>query len=992
MTFSRLHRLTAAVSIGLFLSLAGASAFAQQTAGNLNGRILDAQGGALPGATVTAVNESTGYSRTVVSDEAGLYRLNALPVGVYTMTTELSGFTRTERKDVIVNVGQTATLDFPMALAGLEESVTVTGESPQISTVESAVGGLVDIDRIEDLPLNGRQFANLAVTIPGVGLGFHSDPTKSTQFSPQINGGNGRNVNYQIDGGDNNDDTVGGLLQLFPLEAIQEFNVQTARYKAEYGRSNGGVMNIVTKSGTNTLSGSWFTLFRDASMNARTESERLAEVEKQDYRRYQFGGSFGGPIVKDRAHFFVAAERTQQDTFQAVNTLGLFPNLDGVFSTPYRENLVTAKGTVQVSPSQYLSVRYGRNQNDQPYGADGRTPPAGWGQSKNAFNSINANHNWVLPFGFNEFILQYADFDNAISANSTDPAEQFPNGVFIGQNPNTPQATQQKKWQFRDDFTWHVTGMGGLGHDMKAGVNFINEPRLFITFNTGTGGPLYTHLTNDLNGPIQTINLNGGSAEANIPLRQYALYWQDDWRLTDRLTLNLGYRYDLNTGYDIEQALNPNYVILQNAARAGRFDVPGGEAFEGFGDETKNDTNNHQPRVGVVYDLFGTGRDVVRAGYGRYYDVSYTNASVLFAAIDATGLGSGSIFSVTNSGGIRNPDGSFFRVGQPLSNLNSQNEAGGQLPLIGHIASPLVKMPYSDQLSVGWSHQLGEVTAVDVDYVHSEGRDLGWRPRPNQRLPGAGATAPRRFADLGINPANFRTNVSTGESEYDGVNFGLRRRHSNGWSYNLWYSLSSAKSTTGNSSDELDSNNIIDITDPFGDVQFGPARRSDARHRFTASAVFEIPWGFQVSPIFRFQSALPVWIIENVDLNQDGQNNDLPDRAWAFDGTNDDGTPRIKDIGPCDTINCGRGAKFSQLNLRVSRTFPLGRDMRIEAIAEIFNVFNAINPGGFAAPTRRATSATDPTVQSSFLQPTEYAGDFQNPEQRVGQIGFRFIF
>ena len=136
-------------------------------------------------------------------------------------------------------------------MAGVSESVTVTAESPLIETSTSSVGGVVDVKRIESLPLNGRQFANLAATIPGVGLGFHTDPTKSTQYSPQINGGNGRNVNYQIDGGDNNDDTVGGLLQLFPLEAIQEFNFVTQRFKAEYGRSNGGVMNIVTKSGTN---------------------------------------------------------------------------------------------------------------------------------------------------------------------------------------------------------------------------------------------------------------------------------------------------------------------------------------------------------------------------------------------------------------------------------------------------------------------------------------------------------------------------------------------------------------------------------------------------------------------------------------------------------------------------------------------------------------------------------------------------------------------
>ena len=148
-----------------------------------------------------------------------------------------------------------------------------------IERTSSSVGGVVDMERIESMPLNGRQFANAAITIPGVGLGFHSDPTKSTQYSPQIAGGNGRNVNYQIDGGDNNDDTVGGLLQLFPLEAIQEFNFVTQRYKAEYGRSNGGVMNIVTKSGTNQMRGSWFTNFRDK------RSERRDDDREDQQRR-----------------------------------------------------------------------------------------------------------------------------------------------------------------------------------------------------------------------------------------------------------------------------------------------------------------------------------------------------------------------------------------------------------------------------------------------------------------------------------------------------------------------------------------------------------------------------------------------------------------------------------------------------------------------------------------------------------------------------------
>ena len=317
-------------------------------------------------------------------------------------------------------------------------------------------------------------------------------------------------------------------------------------------------MNIVTKSGTNRPQGSFFELFRDTKMNAKTETETLTNVDKQQYRRNQFGGSFGGPIVKDKAHFFAAVERTQQNTFQSVSTKGLFPAQDGVYPTPYTENLVTVKETTNISTAQFLSVRYGYNQNSQPYGVSPTSPQSGWGLSTNKFHSINLNDNYVLGGSkLNEFIFQYADFANGITANSLDPFQTFPNTVSIGQNLNTPQATQQKKYQFRDDFSWHVTGMGGLGHDFKVGVNFINEPHLFLTFNTGTGGYAYTHLDNTLTGPISAISLNGGSAEANTPMKQYAVYWQDDWRVTDRLTLNLGFRYDLVTGMAIDQSEEP---------------------------------------------------------------------------------------------------------------------------------------------------------------------------------------------------------------------------------------------------------------------------------------------------------------------------------------------------------------------------------------------------------------------------------------------------
>src|SRR5205807_2441344 len=224
------------------------------------------------------------------------------------------------------------------------------------------------------------------------------------------------------------------------------------------------VLNVVTKSGTNTPSGSFFEMFRDKSMNAEAESEVLANSGKQDYRRNQFGGSFGGPIAKDKAHFFAAVERTQQDTTQVVDTSGLFPDKNGVFAVPYRENLFTTKATVNLNAAQYLSVRYGFNNNSQPYNAARNSTFDNWGDSTNKLNSINLNHNWVMGGSrLNEFIFQYADFSNNIASRSSDPNQLFPTGVSIGANPNTPPTTQQRKFQFRDDFSWHLTGKGGLG-------------------------------------------------------------------------------------------------------------------------------------------------------------------------------------------------------------------------------------------------------------------------------------------------------------------------------------------------------------------------------------------------------------------------------------------------------------------------------------------------------------------------------------------------
>jgi hypothetical protein len=256
----------------------------------------------------------------------------------------------------------------------------------------------------------------------------------------------------------------------------------------------------------------------------------------------------------------------------------------------------------------------------------------------------------------------------------------------------------------------------------------------------------------------------------------------------------------------------------------------------------------------------------------------------------------------------------------------------------------------------------------------------------NQRNPG---TSVRQFSDLPISPANFTIDITNGKSVYDGVNLGVRRRMTRGLSFSAWYSLASAKSTTGQGSDELNGQNIQNHLDPFNDVQTGPSGRTDARHRSTILAVWLAPWDLTVSPIFRYRSALPVAIVQNLDTNGNGANNDIPDEAFGFDGLNDDGSVKLKDLGRCETINCGRGAAQSTFSLRVSKAVRLFGQTRIEAIVEVFNLFNAKNPSTFN--TRRFLGSTS-NPNPDFLRPTEYSGDFQNPEQRVGQIGFRFTF
>jgi outer membrane receptor protein involved in Fe transport len=1004
--------------------------------GNITGTVKDPSGAVVPSATVRAVNKGTGVERKTTTSDSGSYELSLLPPGDYRVEIEAQGFAKFIADPVTVNVLSRVTIDPDLSPAGTAEQVTVTGESaPLIETTKSEISGVVDQRQMENLPVNGRSFASLATIIPGATLQPSFDPTKARVGTFSVGGSTGRNLNITVDGADNKDNAVGGILQNFTMEGIQEFALSTQRFSAANGRSGGALLSVVSKSGTNSIHGSAFGFFRDDKLNANAAKLLLeanpttfndpSEAIKPPFGRQQFGGSIGGPFVKDKAFWFGAYERTRERANSVVTgdaqaqirfleplgyqSVPLLPQ-------PFDDHQYTIKTDFNLWNNHAITARFAGQNNDALNDQAGflivQTDLSGGNQSLNDLYSFLANWTWTAtPRMVNQFTYQFSDFDNRILATTDLPQLVFPSGLSVGRNGNVPQQTLQRKHQFRDDLTWN-RGQ----HSLKFGVDFtwvkklggifafnsapefdfnfdaediVNNPNQFpqafntrqvrpgpITCQAAIGENTCTAADVEGIGAVAAIFLSGGDPSFNLRdgAKQLSWYVQDDWKVTSRLTLNLGLRYDVDFGFvDSEnQANNRTFRFFQLIGH------PFGQRV------VEDDTNNFSPRVGLAWDVKGNGRSVVRGGYGIYFDQSFLNVP---------------LFAVQ----LANPEiyATFQNVDPNLA-LNSPAPVVPR-PLVnplpgarGRLIDPDFEAPYTQQFNIGFAQELWRNASIEFDYVHILGlhefTGLEANPRvgplrnaqrnavatsfPRLLQPLVDANRTALINEFGTASPFGRITVaqSDGRSRYDAFTISFKKRYANRFQLNSHYTLSRGVAWFGIISDFG-----LQPIDPFNkfdpEANFGYTGE-DERHRFVLSGVMDLPWGFQVSPILQLASARPYSIFPTCgacDINRDGVANDRETR----DGNDQNQLPP----------NTERGDDFKQVNIRVSKFFNFTERKKLGVFFEAFNVFNTAN---FGNQYQNVTGSDDFKLPINFFGATGFSEPLGIPFQ--AQFGFRFSF
>jgi hypothetical protein len=1054
-----MKRLTYLLLVGVvLLSLGSGNASAQVTTVDVNGTVMDPKGLGVPGAKITISNGETGFSRETTTGNGGDFAVTLLPPGSYKITVQKQGFTTVVYDNVDLVVGQKRTFDVNMPLGTSSETVTVTEEVPLIEATRSDLGGSVSTTEVKTLPLLDRNFSGLMTLVPGVRPAQTFDPTKSRSGNISLNGSDGRSFDYNVDGGDNKDNVVGGLVQNFTMEGIQEFNVVVNRYTAESGRTVAGVVNVISKSGTNEYHGGLFGLFQNSGLNKNDFFSIQQGQPKPVFHRYDFGGSMGGKIIRNKLFVFGAYEQKREPGSIPADTtafaeLSLFPLAAPVTQLPfpYKDHLLTVKMDYKINDKQSIYWRYGRekwtNPNDQlgsPFIAD----LSQTNTNTNEFHSLVMAHNYVIsPNKVNSASVQFQDFVNAILAapqrtftvptagggTATNPNIIFPS-ANIGQNVNVPQQTLIRKYQFRDDFSWTLNR-----HNMKFGVNEIYLAKLGGFFFFGADGYQVTFwddpsviLSNTATypqgfatpGAVQSILFSGGSGSTGQPpAHALAFYYQDDYKISSRLTLNLGLRWDANPNF-LPQQLGPTHTstnrtieILQAAAAvasnpATADGVSRAKGITGDMNLLRNRTaswKEFQPRFGFAWDPKGTGKMVIRGGYGIARDQVFQNLT-LFALQQANPT----LYQTTLDLEDSSRPGTCGT--QPLCNFHFGPDP---LPVptvtpseitpgaFGRINDPRINDPWAQQSSIGGAYQFHKDMSFSVDYYHVLGTHEPRVQNINERLRalcdpvlGSSPGDPRcvnggntRFFDAafaavpgalgGIGRLGQINMIgTTNRSRFDSINVQLQKRMSHHVMFQVSDVISWAKSWGGNPTSSYGGNSIaITPSRQFGPSEYGYSN-FDERNRFVASGVVDLTHGFEVAPIFQAATARPFNFRAGADLDGDGRS--TIDRVCVGSTI----ANPIRTFG-CQQLpyNTLRGTPFIQLDMRIDKAFKFGERMNLKILWEMYNLFNRNN---FCNDFGQNSQA------GNFNKPLGYCGgqgfgsNFSGPYK--SQFGFRFEF
>ncbi len=885
--------------------IAAGTLSAQETIsyGTISGRVTDPQGAVVPGAGVTARQVDTNLVREAIADEEGRFRFPYLRVGRYEIVARLPGF-RDASHNVTVTVGSAFELPVKLLVAGIDTTVTVSADSTVLEAARSQIASTVSQAEVMDVPLNGRNFLDLALLVPGVS----PTNTGSTQLFAETSAvpgqglsiGSQRNLsnNFIVDGLSANDDAAGFSGIPYGVDAVDQFQVVTSGGQAELGRSLGGYVDIVTKSGTNTPHGDLYGYFRDDRFNGRN----ALSGTKLPMSQKQYGASMGGPIVGDRTFYFSNVEQRRLDQtglvtispdnvnvinarLAAMNYTGL-PVSTGIYANPVHTANVLGKVDHQFSVRDQLSVRYSlyNATSSNARGVGGLNAPSGSAGLDNIDQTVAVGNTLTLsPRTVMETRAQFAYSD--LRAPSTDPVGPTVNiaGVAVfGTFQSSPTLRVNKLYQVVNNLS-HQRG----AHALRAGVDFLYNDDTISNPGARRGSYAFSSLANFLAGTYNNAGFTQAFGETTVTQQNpnVGVYAQDEWKVNPSLTVNAGLRYDLQ-----------------------------------FLETITTDTNNISPRLGFAWSPSASGRTIVRGSVGLFYD------RVPLRAVANALLSAGNTTDLTK----------LRRVSIGLSPAQNGAPAFPKILSASVSTAALVNLTtmdpsmtngYSRQGSVEVEQQLGPQSTVSVGYQYLRGANLIMAV--NQNVPACVAAGSNNGCRPNPNYANNSQYSSAASSTHHGLHVSFVQRPARWGHYRVSYTLSKSMDNVGQNffSSPIDA---FDLSKDWGRSD------NDQRHRLVLSGAIntsmeaaETPWerlthGFQVTGMLQSYSSPPFNITSGVTTVQ---------------GTA--GRPVVN--GEFIERNSGVGSDFFSLNVRVSRSFRVVGSARIEGAAEAFNLTNRRN-------------------------------------------------